>query len=273
MSTYRTLVDWVHGNRDKVLDLVRMYLGVGLFVRGVLFITTPEGIGALVDLSDFSIATAGVAAYVSFTHLLGGLMLAAGLLTRIAAVLQIPILTGAVFLVHLEGGLLTANQSLEFSALVLFLLVVVFLFGAGPWSADRYVFEREPELQASQDFEAWWREDAEEPPQREPVPAGDGEVAVSGATRTATESTPPVGTLPRRAVEGSMDLKECSCGNDLDHPRVTVEPRYGWTSGFFFMLGISAPVKEIIFYCDKCGTVMKRSRNPELLERYRWHTS
>ena len=272
MPTYRALVNWIHANRDKVLDLVRIYLGVGLLVRGVLFITAPEGIGALVDLSDVSLATAGIAAYVSFSHLLGGLLLAFGLLTRIAALIQIPILTGAVFLVHLEGGLLTANQSLEFSALVLFLLAVVFLFGAGPWSADRYVFEHEPDLQ-TQDFEPWWREDAEEHLERAPVSAGDGSLDVSGAERTATDSAPPVGALPRRAVEVNMDLKECSCGNDIDHPRVTVEPRYGWTSGFFFMLGISAPVKEVVFYCDKCGTVMKRSRNPDLLERYRWHTS
>jgi rubrerythrin len=39
------------------------------------------------------------------------------------------------------------------------------------------------------------------------------------------------------------------------------------------MLGISAPVKEIVWYCEECGTVMNRSRDPELLERYRWHTS
>jgi len=273
MSTYRAAVDWINANRDKVLDLVRIYLGIGLFVRGVLFIATPEGIGAVVDLSNFSLASAGVAAYVSFAHLIGGLLLAFGLLTRIAALIQIPILAGAVFLVHLEAGLLTANQSLEFSALVLFLLCVVFAFGYGPWSADRYVFEQEPAQQAEAEFEAWWREGAEDEVKREPVPAGDGEVAVSGATQDATEPAAPVGTLPRRAVEVNMNLRECSCGNDIDHPRVTVEPRYGWTSGFFFMLGISAPVKEVVFYCEKCGTVMKRSRDPDLRDRYRWHTS
>jgi uncharacterized membrane protein YphA (DoxX/SURF4 family) len=49
---------------------------------------------------------------------------------------QIPVLTGAVLLVHWQDGLLSANQSLEFSALVLFLLVLVCAFGGGRWSLD-----------------------------------------------------------------------------------------------------------------------------------------
>jgi hypothetical protein len=28
-----------------------------------------------------------------------------------------------------------------------------------------------------------------------------------------------------------------------------------------------------VFYCEECGTVMKRTRDPEVLRRYRWHTS
>jgi len=39
------------------------------------------------------------------------------------------------------------------------------------------------------------------------------------------------------------------------------------------MLGISAPVKEVVFYCEKCRTVMRRTRDSEILRQYRWHTS
>jgi len=278
MSTYRNFVDWINTHQEVVLDVIRMYLGVGLFVRGILFITQTEGVAALVDLSEFSLASAALVHYVTFAHLLGGLMLAAGLLTRIAALIQIPILVGAVFLVHLHDGLLSADQSLEFSALVLFLLVVVFLFGSGRWSADYYVFERDTEID-EEDLEAWWREDEAgdtgtvgDGTTREPAPAGgvaagdaDEGAVVPGASRTAT--------VKQKAVETARSAQECACGNDLSHPRVTVDPRYGWSAGFFFMLGISAPVKEVVFYCEECGTVMKRSRDPEILNRYRWHTS
>ncbi len=268
MSTYRTVVDWISDHREVVLDLVRIYLGIGLFVRGILFISEAQGIEALVDLSEFSVASAGLVHYVSFVHLLGGLMLAVGLLTRLAALLQIPILVGAVFLVHLQEGLLAPSQSLEFSALVLFLLVVVFVFGPGPWSADRYVFEREPELQ-DREPEMWWRD--EEFDTRDVRSPGGGGVPVPVEGGVAAGSAAV--TVTRRAAVQREEVATCPCGHDISHPRVTAEPRHGWGAGFFFMLGISAPVKEVFFRCEKCGSVLKRTRDPDVRRKYQWHTS
>lgn len=74
--------------------------------------------------------------YVALAHLVGGLMLAAGLLTRLAALAQLPILFVATFFLHLQEGLLSTSQSLELSALVLVLLIVYSLWGAGPYSLD-----------------------------------------------------------------------------------------------------------------------------------------
>lgn len=256
MTSLRSTVQWIDEHKNVVLDLVRVYLGIGLFVRGLLFVTETASVDALVELSEFSLLSAAVAHYVSFVHLLGGLLLAVGLLTRLSALLQIPILVGAVFLVHWQDGLLSANQSLEFSALVLFLLVVVYLFGPGRWSADYYVFMQAPEVE--EEFETWWRTEEGE---RVTVPAGaGGEFVPAGESRAAAQTEEAV-------------METCSCGHDINHPRVTVEPRYSWIAGFFFMLGISAPVKEVIFYCEECGTILKRSRDPELRRRYRWHTS
>jgi uncharacterized membrane protein YphA (DoxX/SURF4 family) len=277
MSTYESIVDWINSHQEVVLDIIRVYLGVGLLVRGGLFISQTSGIGSLVDISQFDVASAAIVHYVTFAHIIGGLLLAIGLLTRIAALAQIPILIGAVFFVHLNEGLLSANQSLEFSTLVLFLLAVVFVFGPGRWSADYYVFQDREE---DEDLgEMWWRED--DPRHTDEVLAGDDvdlgsgkPVPAGGATEDGGVAVAPaVETVPRRTLKQDPTFKECACGNDLSDPRVIIEPRYGLTSGFFFMLGISAPVKEIVFYCQDCGTVMKRSRDPELLERYRWHTS
>jgi len=67
-------------------------------------------------------------------------MLALGLLTRVAAAVQIPILIGALY-VHLPR-LMVMNvdpqhrQNLELSALVLFLTFLVFLHGSGRFSLD-----------------------------------------------------------------------------------------------------------------------------------------
>ena len=124
-------------------DLMRAYLGIGLFVRGVLFVTEPELLlGYMQDLHSWFLPYALVH-FVAVAHICGGLMLAAGLLTRVAAAIQLPILFGAVFLVHSSGGLLNPGQSLEFSALVLALLGVYFVFGSGELSVDRVLREAE----------------------------------------------------------------------------------------------------------------------------------
>lgn len=148
MDTLQRLHTWTDSNRDLAFDLLRIYLGIGLFVRGVIFISDPEQyLALLTPAADAWLTSVFIVHYVALAHLAGGLMLALGLLTRIAALIQIPILAGAVFLVHFQGGLLAESQSFEFSALVLFLLVLYLLYGAGRLSADYYLFDQEPETE------------------------------------------------------------------------------------------------------------------------------
>ena len=126
----------IESNRHLVLDVVRVYLGAGLFFRGLVLALTDTGLQQLTGGAAPSLTTSGVALYVMAAHLVGGALLVVGLYTRLAALVQIPVLAGAVLVVHWQNGLLSANQSLEFSALVLFLLGLVFLFGGGRWSLD-----------------------------------------------------------------------------------------------------------------------------------------
>ena len=63
----------------------------------------------------------------------------AGLLTRLAALVQIPILFGAVFIVNAGQNLASIDQSLELAVMVLVLLIVYFLFGSGGFSLDEYL--------------------------------------------------------------------------------------------------------------------------------------
>ena len=123
-------------------DLVRVYLGVGLFVRGVLFVSRPELVLGYMSSTESWFVPYAIAHYVAIAHLGGGVLLAAGLATRLAAVVQLPVLCGAVFMVHSTETLLTAGQSLEFSALVLMLLVVYLFVGAGPLSVDAWLGDR-----------------------------------------------------------------------------------------------------------------------------------
>jgi uncharacterized membrane protein YphA (DoxX/SURF4 family) len=137
------LVAWADSRREVWLDCVRIYLGIGLVARGLLMNSNSQA-NFIVDAlqrSGLNWFTTGMAIhYVMFGHMVGGALLAVGFLTRIAALVQIPILAGAVFFVHRSEGFLSSGQSLEFSSLVLFLLVIFMVSGAGRLSLDYYVF-------------------------------------------------------------------------------------------------------------------------------------
>jgi uncharacterized membrane protein YphA (DoxX/SURF4 family) len=139
MHKWRQWFDWAEAHPKVWLDGVRIYLGIGLFVRGVLLFTSSHQgyiTAVLGQLGDSWLITVALLHYIALAHLVGGLMLVFGVLTRIAAAVQLPILAGAVFVVHRHEGLLAAGQSLEFAALVLFLLSVIAIAGPGPVSVD-----------------------------------------------------------------------------------------------------------------------------------------
>jgi len=129
-------------HNDVALDLIRGFLGVALFIRGVLFIADSSRIISLIQVGNMDYLVPALLLYAAIlAHILGGLMLAVGLMTRIAALIQIPVLMGAVFIAIVQGGLFLPEQSLEISVLVLVLLSVLFVFGSGPLSLDRIMFK------------------------------------------------------------------------------------------------------------------------------------
>jgi uncharacterized membrane protein YphA (DoxX/SURF4 family) len=132
----------MHSHADVLMDLIRIYLGVALFFKGLYFMAHRDYLIQLMnDAGSWWFAPAALAHYIVPAHLVGGLMLALGLLTRVAALAQIPVLLGAVFYVHMPR-LMVMNvdpqhrQNLELSALVLFLTILVLLHGSGRFSLD-----------------------------------------------------------------------------------------------------------------------------------------
>jgi uncharacterized membrane protein YphA (DoxX/SURF4 family) len=121
---------WAHNSAGY--DIIRIFLGLALIVRGIWFLTNPD---AVQQMAGATLA-APVTLYLNAAHLIGGAMLALGFFTRIGAFIQIPILVEAVFFVHMRRGFGSPNQSLELAALVLLLLLVILLFGAGTYSID-----------------------------------------------------------------------------------------------------------------------------------------
>ncbi len=129
---------------DKMIayDAIRIYLGLGLFFKGIQFITNPTSLSLLMEGSQLQVLPVMVLHYIALAHLVGGLLLSAGLATRVAALVQVPILFGAVFFIHLSQGVATTHQNFEFAALVLFLLIIFSILGAGNFSVDKQVLEK-----------------------------------------------------------------------------------------------------------------------------------
>jgi uncharacterized membrane protein YphA (DoxX/SURF4 family) len=139
MENLRQSIRWAASHPKVWLDCVRIYLGLGLFIRGVMIVTSTHAdfVSEMLQRTGQPwLITGALMHYVALAHFVGGGLLVVGLLTRIAALVQIPVLIGAVLLVHRAEGLMAAGQSLEFSALVLFLLGVIAVAGAGPLSID-----------------------------------------------------------------------------------------------------------------------------------------
>jgi uncharacterized membrane protein YphA (DoxX/SURF4 family) len=133
-----SLQRWADEHPDVFADLIRIYLGVGLFVKGLYIMSHRDEIFAMLGGANFSMSMMAAAHYVIPAHLAGGVLLVCGLLTRWAAGAQIPPLVGALFYVMLPRfSALEMRQSLEFTALVLFLLLLVTIFGAGRLAIDR----------------------------------------------------------------------------------------------------------------------------------------
>lgn len=134
---------WIKAHADIVIDAMRIYLGIGLFFKGIYFMVHRDELLRLMDqLGNLWFIPVAIAHYVVPIHLIGGVMLAFGLLTRVAALSQIPILLGAALYIYLPKSMLfEPRQSLEFSVLVLFLLCLVFAYGAGRFSLD-YVMSK-----------------------------------------------------------------------------------------------------------------------------------
>jgi len=127
---------------ELAFDLFRIYLGIGLFVRGVLVLGDRSVM--LRMLGPEWLAPMLIVHVVVLCHLVGGLLLALGCCTRWAAAVQIPPVFVALFFLHLREGLLARGQSLELAALVLVALVLYAGFGSGPLSVDRYLARSQP---------------------------------------------------------------------------------------------------------------------------------
>lgn len=140
MNTIERIEAWGDKHHPKWLDVLRILLGLIILWRGVVFITDTKALQEMISNSKVGQVSFLLAHYVAFAHLVGGLLIAIGLVTRVAIIFQLPILIGAILFVNSRHGFFSADSTeLWFSLIVLFLLVFFLVEGSGPWSLDEYL--------------------------------------------------------------------------------------------------------------------------------------
>jgi uncharacterized membrane protein YphA (DoxX/SURF4 family) len=136
MSIFNNLDSWSDQHHPKLLDFIRILLGLIILFKGIYFISHTDELQLILEKSKFPWVSFIIAHYVALAHLAGGLLIVVGMFTRLAVAVQIPVLLGAVILVNSQRGFFSESSDLAFSLLVLLLLVFYFFYGAGYWSVD-----------------------------------------------------------------------------------------------------------------------------------------
>src|SRR6185437_6865313 len=93
---------WGDRHHPKLLDIVRIALGVFLLLKGIAFMENSNYLKDLIENQtivnispDLLMA---IVYYVTFVHLVGGILISLGILTRLSCILQIPVVLAAVLL-------------------------------------------------------------------------------------------------------------------------------------------------------------------------------
>lgn len=143
MGMLHELEKWSTAHHPRWLVFFRVVLGLSLFFKGILFLSNTVNLELILAQSSLSSLSSWLALAITWIHLAGGFFILIGLMTRFAALIQIPILLGAVIFVNVPKGLFAAESELGFSLFILVLLVFFFLEGGGPFSLDNY-FKKNP---------------------------------------------------------------------------------------------------------------------------------
>ena len=130
---------WSEKHHPLWLDFFRVLLGTVLVWQALYFIVNKSAIVQIVDQYGFGFYTMTAAHAIIGIHLVGGLLIFFGLLTRFASAIQLPVLLCNIIFVVIPNGFISIKPEAELT-LIVFALVLLFLFeGSGHYSLDNYL--------------------------------------------------------------------------------------------------------------------------------------
>ncbi|HLY69608.1 MAG TPA: DoxX family protein [Puia sp.] len=139
MGTLQQIKHWSITHHPRWFVVLRVALGICLFVKGIFFMMNAVTLQELI--SSDAVISKGVnwlPILITWAHLLGGFLIIIGLFTRVAVILQIPILIGAVVFIIAKEKMFGPGSELLFAFIILVLLFLFLIEGGGPISLDNY---------------------------------------------------------------------------------------------------------------------------------------
>lgn len=130
---------WSEKHHPLWLDFFRVLLGTVLVWQAIYFIVNKSAIVQIVNQYGFGFYTMTAAHAIIGIHLVGGILIFFGLLTRFAAAIQLPVLLCNIIFIVIPNGFMSIKSEAELT-LIVFALVILFLFeGSGHYSLDNYL--------------------------------------------------------------------------------------------------------------------------------------
>jgi uncharacterized membrane protein YphA (DoxX/SURF4 family) len=121
------------------IDIIRIFLGIAIFIKGIYFIHNSDALLEIMQNSRIRGWTFIVEHQVAFTYLVGGILIAMGLLTRVAIAFSIVVFFGSIFCCLTNSGFFSVYSDLAFSIIVFVLLIFYLIWGPGKFSVDAYM--------------------------------------------------------------------------------------------------------------------------------------
>lgn len=140
IESFKKFIDLHH---PKWMDLVRIMLGIAIFIKGIIFLQNPEALLQILDNSRISGWTFIVEHHVAFTYLVGGILIGIGLITRIAIIFELPVFFGSIYCCMTHKGFFSVFSDLTFSIVMFVLLIFFLIWGPGDFSVDAYMKKKD----------------------------------------------------------------------------------------------------------------------------------
>lgn len=124
-----------------VFDVLRVFFGAVLVYKGIEFLNSD-----LMELAVNNSANKGMAFilvhHVTFTLIVGGALIAFGLITRLAALFQLLLYVGMLVNANTDVGLYSVYQERIFAIFAIIISIFFVFYGSGYYSLDHYLKRR-----------------------------------------------------------------------------------------------------------------------------------